>query len=357
MTLTPEFLPMRTEDDPLARRALFVAFEGMGLLDLTGPLTVFWSASKFMEQQGRHGYARHTVSLDGGPILTAEGVTIETLAIAKFESAEIDTIVVPGALDMEPTLADRRLVDWLVANAPKARRTASVCAGAFLLAEAGLLSGRRVVTHWASCELLDKRYEGLTVEPDAIFVKDGTIWTSAGVSAGIDLSLALVQEDCGREIAMQVARELVIYMKRPGGQSQFSQLLQTQTLSSTAFENLHIWISNNLSDERLNVELLAERVGMSPRNFARSYKAKTGRTPAKAVEVFRLEAARRLLEDTEQGVERIARSCGFGDEERLRTTFQRHLAISPRDYRRRFSTRPALATADERDAILSGGAV
>jgi transcriptional regulator GlxA family with amidase domain len=138
---------------------------------------------------------------------------------------------------------------------------------------------------------------------------------------------------------MQVARQLVIYMKRPGGQSQFSELLQSQTLTSTAFENLHLWISNNLSDERINVDLLAERVGMSPRNFARSYKAKTGRTPAKAVEVFRLEAARRLLEDTEHGVDRIARSCGFGDEERMRTTFQRHLAISPRDYRRRFSTR------------------
>lgn len=146
---------------------------------------------------------------------------------------------------------------------------------------------------------------------------------------------------------MQVARQLVIYMKRPGGQSQFSELLRSQTLTSTAFENLDLWISKNLSDERLNVELLAERVGMSPRNFARSYKAKTGRTPAKAVEVFRLESARRLLEETEQGVDRIARSCGFGDEERMRTTFQRHLAISPRDYRRRFSTRSPPAPLNE----------
>ena len=324
-------------EDPLARRMLFVAYEGMGLLDLTRPLTVFWSASRFLEQQGRHGYARHTVSLDGGPVLTAEGVTIDTAPISQLDAAGIDTIVIPGALDMAPTLADRRLVDWLVTNAPKARRTASLCAGAFLLAEAGLLDGRRAVTHWASCELLDQRYTTLTVEPDAIFVQDGPIWTSAGVSAGIDLSLALVQEDCGREIAMQVARQLVIYMKRPGGQSQFSELLQSQTLTSTAFENLNLWISNNLSDERLNVDLLAERVGMSPRNFARNYTAKTGRTPAKAVEVFRLEAARRRLEDTEQGVDRIARSCGFGDEERMRTTFQRHLAISPCDYRLRFS--------------------
>jgi transcriptional regulator GlxA family with amidase domain len=347
---------MTENDDPLARFALFVAFNGMGLLDLTGPLTVFWSASRFMEQQGRHGYARHTVSLDGGPVLTAEGVTIDTAPISQFDAAQIDTIVIPGALDMAPTLADRRLVDWLAANAARARRTASLCASAFLLAEAGLLDGRRAVTHWASCELLDQHYPALTVEPDAIFVQDGPIWTSAGVSAGIDLSLALIQEDCGREIAMQVARELVIYMKRPGGQSQFSELLQSQTLTSTAFENLHLWISNNLSDERLNVDLLAERVGMSPRNFARSYKAKTGRTPAKAVEVFRLEAARRLLEDTEQGVERIARSCGFGDEERMRTTFQRHLAISPRDYRLRVSKGPPLpgdACAAQRSAGAS----
>src|ERR1700721_4324399 len=158
---------MTTDDDPLARCALFVAFGGMGLLDLTGPMTVFWSASKFMEERGRHGYARHTVSLDGGPILTAEGVTIETTPISQFEGVEIDTIVIPGALDMEPTLADRRLVDWLAANAPRARRTASVCGGAFLLAEAGLLDGRRAATHRASCELLDQRYENLTVQPDA----------------------------------------------------------------------------------------------------------------------------------------------------------------------------------------------
>src|ERR1700676_4189632 len=339
---------MTTNDDPLARCALFVAFEGMGLLDLTGPMTVFWSASKFMEERGR--YARHTVSLDGGPILTAEGVTIETTPISQFEGVEIDTIVVPGPVEMEPPLADRRLVDWLAAQAPMARRTASVCAGAFLLAEAGLLDGRRVVTHWASCDALHLRYQNLTVEPDAIFVQDGPIWTSAGVTAGIDLSLALVQEDCGREVAMQVARQLVIYLKRPGGQSQFSELLKTQTLTTTAFAELHVWISKNLRDERLNVDQLAERVGMSPRNFARSYKAKTGRTPAKAIEVFRLEAARRLLEETEQGVDRIARSCGFGDEERMRTTFQRHLAISPRDYRRPFSThfRTARSNAPEK---------
>ena len=230
---------MMENDGPLARCALFLAFQGMGLLDLTGPLTVFWSASRFMEQQGRRGYLRHTVSLDGGPVTTTEGVTIETAAISRFDAAEIDTIVIPGALDMAPALADRRLVDWLAANAPKARRTASVCSGAFLLAEAGLLDGRRAVTHWASCELLDQRYKSLTVEPDAIFIRDGPIWTSAGVSAGIDLSLALVQEDCGRTVAMQVARDLVIYMKRPAAVA-VGELPVPELDSTTA--NLHLWI-------------------------------------------------------------------------------------------------------------------
>lgn len=206
-----------------------------------------------------------------------------------------------------------------------------------LLADAGLLNGRRATTHWASCVLLGERYPSLKVEPDAIFVRDDPIWTSAGVSAGIDLSLAMVQDDCGHRVAMQVARQLVVYMKRPGGQSQFSELLQSQTKDSPVFDELHLWIEKNLKDQKLTVDMLAAQVNMSPRNFARSYKARTGRTPAKALELFRVEAARRLLEEAKLNVDEIARSCGFGDEERMRATFKRHLAISPRDYRRRFS--------------------
>jgi transcriptional regulator GlxA family with amidase domain len=185
--------------------------------------------------------------------------------------------------------------------------------------------------------LLGERYPSLKVEPDAIFVRDDPIWTSAGVSAGIDLSLAMVQDDCGHSVAMQVARQLVVYMKRPGGQSQFSELLRSQTADSPVFDELHLWIAKNLQDQKLTVDMLATHVNMSPRNFARSYKAKTGRTPAKALELFRVEAARRLLEEAKLDIDKIARSCGFGDEERMRATFKRHLAISPRDYRRRFS--------------------
>jgi transcriptional regulator GlxA family with amidase domain len=327
---------------PLQRKTiLFVAFDGMGLLDFSGPSTVFWSASHYMEKAGRPGYLRDTASLDGRPVMTAEGVAIATTTLAAFAHAEIDTIVVPGSPDIHPIVRDGRLSTRLGEIVPHARRTSSVGVGAFLLADAGLLEGRRVVTHWASCDLLAERYPGVDVVPDAIFVRDDPIWTSAGVSAGIDLALALVEDDCGHEIAMQVARKLVIYLKRPGGQSQFSQLLQTQTAESTPFDALHQWLVENLADECLTVERLAARVAMSPWNFARSYRVKTGRTPARTLELFRIEAARRLLEETEQGVDQIARRSGFGDEERMRTAFQRHLGVSPRDYRRRFSTLPA----------------
>lgn len=319
------------------RLILFLAYEGMGLLDLTGPQTVFWSASEMMRKQGRPGYLRQTVSLEGGLIRTEEGTELHTLPVDGFP--ECDTIIVPGSLDIATILAKQGLVDWLKRASARARRTASVCAGAFLLAEAGLLDARKAVTHWAMCDLFASRYPQVDVDPNAIFVRQDPIWTSAGVSAGIDLALALVQEDCGRDVAMQVARQLVIYVKRPGGQSQFSELLNVQTTSEAdAFEPLNLWLQKNLSHDNLTVERLAEQAGMSPRNFARSYKAKTGRTPAKAVEIFRVEAAKRLLETSSQNVDQIARSCGFGDEERMRVTFQRHLGVAPRDYRKRFST-------------------
>jgi transcriptional regulator GlxA family with amidase domain len=272
----------------------------------------------------------------GGPVLTADGLTVSAEPLSAFDSRDIDTLIVPGALDMSGPVADRALVDWITKHAPRARRICSVCTGAFLLAEAGLLNGRRVVTHWAAVESLRTQYPAVKVEPDAIFVNDDGVWSSAGVSAGIDLALALVQADCGREIAMSVARQLVVYMRRPGGQSQFSELLGANAGESGAFSELHNWLTTHLDDATLSVETLARRVCMSARNFARVYKTKTGRTPAKAIELFRLETARRLLEDTDERIEVIARRTGFGDEDRMRNTFQRHLNVSPRDYRARF---------------------
>jgi transcriptional regulator GlxA family with amidase domain len=247
-------------------------------------------------------------------------------------------LIVPGAPAIQQALAaNTDLVDWLRHASTRARRTASVCSGTFLLAQAGLLQGRRAATHWAMCDMLKRGFPSIDVDMDAIFVQQGNVWTSAGVSAGIDLALALVEADCGRHVALQVARELVVFLKRPGGQAQFSQLLQAQTDDTAGFDALHLWIADNLSDRELTVERLAEQSRMSPRNFARVYKQKTGRTPAKAIELFRVEAARRLLEDSQRNIDQVAHLCGFGDEERMRYTFHRHLAISPRDYRARFS--------------------
>jgi transcriptional regulator GlxA family with amidase domain len=323
------------------RTVLFIGYDGVGLLDLTGPFTVFWSACWALSQRGEPGYDRRVATMKGGPMRTADGMTVVTEPLSNFNDVPIDTLIVPGAQDLDGALKDAALIEWVATHAPRARRICSVCTGAFVLAAAGLLNGKRVVTHWVAAEALAAQFPNLKVEPDAIFVRDDPVWSSAGVSAGIDLALALVQEDCGRQIAMSVARQLVVYMKRPGGQTQFSELLQAQAASSEPFAELHDWLTNHLHDETLSVEVLAKRACMSARNFARVYKTKTGRTPAKTIELFRLETARKLLEDTDERIETIARRTGFGDEDRMRNTFQRHLNVSPRDYRERFGNREA----------------
>lgn len=336
MTDTPEMLPMRKR----ARRVLFVAFPEVGLLDLTGAQTVFWAATKAMEARGLKGYERLTASLAGGLVRSAEGLELQTGLLSNVRLSSVDTLVVPGSPHMDSVLDDSAsLVKWLRRASSRTRRTASVCSGAFLLAAAGLLDDKRATTHWLMFDMMGERYPAVRIDRDAIFVQQGSVWTSAGVTAGIDLALALVEADCGHDVAMEVARELVVYLKRPGGQSQFSALLRSQSDATAAFDQLNLWIAGHLDRTDLTVEGLAERARMSPRNFARLYKQKTGRTPAKAVEVFRLEAARRLLEESTRNVDQIALQCGFGDEERMRVTFQRHLGVAPRDYRKRFAKR------------------
>jgi len=331
--LDPPLLPV---DQP--RVVVFVAYEAMGLLDLSGAQTVFWAATKAMAERGLPGYRLHTASLDGGLQPTAEGLTVATERLDDVMAQAVDTLIVPGAPDIIRTLPGHGpLVAWLRRASLHARRTASVCSGTFLLASAGLLDGRRAATHWAMCEVLRRDFPAVQVDPESIFVQHGTVWTSAGVSAGIDMALALVELDCGRDVAMQVARELVVFLKRPGGQAQFSELLKLQGQDCAEFEALHLWLNAHLGDPQLTVERLAEQAHMSLRNFTRVYKLKTGRTPAKAIEVFRLEAARRQLENTDSHIEQIARQCGFGSEERMRLAFQRHLAVTPRDYRARFA--------------------
>jgi transcriptional regulator GlxA family with amidase domain len=228
---------------------------------------------------------------------------------------------------------------WVRQRAGAARRVVSVCTGAFLLAEAGLLDGRRAVTHWTRCKALAERYPAIQVEPDPIFVRDGPVWTSAGVTAGIDLALALVEADLGQAAALAVARHLVVFLKRPGGQAQFSAALTLQGLEGLVenrFGRLHAWIAEHLADD-LSVPALAREAGMSLRSFAGHHREATGVTPAEAVERLRLEAARRVLIETSLPVKRVAARCGLGSEETMRRTFLRHLGVNPQDYRSRFS--------------------
>jgi transcriptional regulator GlxA family with amidase domain len=323
---------------PRPVRVAIAAYEGVSLLDLSGPLEALRLASTHPNHLGRKvEYDCHVVSIPGGLVLTADGLGLTTQPVNTLDRTSIDTLIVPGACNVDDVFRDRALIKWLRRRAPRCRRVCSVCIGTFLLAEAGLLRGRRAVTHWMHCGLLAARHPEIKVEADAIYVRDGAIWTSAGVTTGIDLALALIEQDCGRAVAMHVARVLVVYLRRVGGQSQYSAVLASQIESaSEAFADLERWISENLTSD-LSVERLAEHVGMSPRNFARRYAAERKRTPARAVESIRVDAARRALEETTDRIDEIARRCGFSNEEQLRGAFARHVGIPPRSYRARFA--------------------
>jgi transcriptional regulator GlxA family with amidase domain len=248
----------------------------------------------------------------------------------------LDTLVVAGGQGVEAAASDAVLVDWVRQRARQARRTASVCTGAFLLAASGVLDGRRAVTHWSFCAGLARRFPAVRVEPDPIFVQDGSVWTSAGVTAGIDLALALVEEDLGRTVALAVARYLVAFLKRPGGQAQFSAALSLQA-AEDKFGALHEWVAPHLADD-LSLMVLARRAGMSERSFSRHYAEATGLTPGRAVERLRVEAARRMLSESRLPVKRIAQHRGFGSEKTMRRCFLRLIAVTPQDYSTRFSS-------------------
>jgi transcriptional regulator GlxA family with amidase domain len=253
----------------------------------------------------------------------------------------VDTLIVAGGGGVHAASQDDALVAWLTQRAGVARRVASVCTGAFLLARAGLLDGRRAVTHWSRCAELARRFPAVRVEPDPIFIQDGAVWTSAGVTSGIDLALALVEADLGRAAALAVARQLVVFLKRPGGQAQFSATLRMQHGSGGAgFERLHGWIADHLASD-LSVAVLAEQAGMSERSFVRQYRHSTGETPARAVEQMRVEAARQMLDETREPIKRIASRCGFGSEETMRRSFLRLLGTTPQSYRERFAEQAA----------------
>ncbi|HEM8495991.1 GlxA family transcriptional regulator [Burkholderia multivorans] len=316
------------------RPILILAFPRAQLLDVSGPLQVFASVNELALERGRPApYAPRIVAADAGPVETSSGVAVVADSL-RSAARGIDTLIVAGGKGVHAASRDVRLVRWVRRQADRARRVASVCTGAFLLAEAGLLDGRRAVTHWTRCDELAARYPNVRVEADPIFIREGALWTSAGVTAGIDLALALVEEDLGRAVALDVARELVVFLKRPGGQAQFSAMLSMQR-TDDRFGELHAWIAEHLGAD-LSVPALAERARMSERSFVRHYRASTGRTPARAVEQIRVEAAQRLLGETGWPVKRIAARSGFGSEETLRRSFVRVLGVSPQEYRERF---------------------
>ena len=320
------------------RTVLMVLFDQVQSLDVTGPLEVFTGANTWQVGHGDvPAYDIRTASLGGRPAQTSSGLRVTPDGdLRELKTLWPDLLIVPGGQGSRHP--DPELVSWIRAHARQAERLVSVCTGAFLLAEAGLLAGRRVTTHWAYCGTLAARYPDVTVEPDPIFVRDGHVATSAGVTAGIDLALALVEDDLGRAAALDIARHLVVFLRRPGNQAQFSAQLAGQLASREPLRDVQRWIAEHPAAD-LSVETLASQASLSPRQFARAFAAEVGMPPGRYVDQVRLEAARRRLEDTADGVEQTARSCGYGTPEAMRRAFVRSLGVSPGEYRRRF--RPA----------------
>ncbi len=329
-------MPTTPRSSPSAPRVVEVlAYPAVQLLDVTGPAQVFASANDaVVAAGGTPPYVVKVVAQGGGSATASAGLRFAADPLPPWCEA-LDTLLVAGGTGAEAATENPVLIDWVRHRATQARRIASVCTGAFLLAAAGLLEGRRAATHWEYCSRLAQRFPSVRVEPDPIFVRDGPVWTSAGVTAGIDLALALVEEDLGRSIALAVARYLVVFLKRPGGQAQFSTTLALQT-AEDQFGALHDWISTHLAED-LSLSVLAHQAGMSERSFSRHYAQATGQTPARAIERLRVEAARRLLSESRTPIKRIMQRCGFGSEETMRRSFLRLLAVTPQDYRSRFT--------------------
>jgi len=309
----------------MSRKIHVFAFPGFQLLDAAGPISAFEIANRF----SAGAYELSFVAMQAGPVRSSCG--IELLA-ARVSRKATDTLVLAGGLGVREALLDPKLIGWLRTAGSQARRVASVCTGAFLLAEAGLLDGKRATTHWWRSREFSSRYPQVTLEPDRIHVRDGKVWTSAGITAGIDLALALIAADLGEEAARSTAQALVVYYRRPGGQSQFSALVEMGGQDGR-FTALMDWMRQRLAED-LTVERLAGKAAMSPRNFARAFRAETGMTPAKAVERLRLEVARERVENSADTIDVVARRTGFHDPERMRRAFLRAFGQPPQALRR-----------------------
>jgi transcriptional regulator GlxA family with amidase domain len=311
------------------RRVVFAAVSPVQIIDLTAPFEIFARCG---------GYRVELVAPKAGIVTSSSGLELRGAKDFRTIRGPIDTLLVPGGDGAERILCDEDFLHWLKKTAGRARRTGSICTGAYLLAAAGILDGRRAVTHWDWCSRLAMQFPKIRVEQDPIYIKDGNIYTSAGVTAGIDLALAMVEEDHGHRKALEIARDLVVFMRRSGGQSQFSSLLAADASSHRPIEELQAWIVDHLHDD-LRVGALARRSGMSPRHFARVFVAEKGVTPAHFVEQIRVDVARTLLEATAHGPKEIAMHCGFGSADSMRRSFTRLLGVTPGEYARRFRAR------------------
>jgi transcriptional regulator GlxA family with amidase domain len=326
------------------RRVVFLAFPQAVLLDLAGPWEVFHNANQ-LSQQSPQPYSLELVAASGGlQIATAGGLSLTANKIMRSCRGPIDTLVLPAAYGLEAEELSSQTIRNISRLAAQSRRIVSVCTGAFILAVAGLLNGRRATTHWRCGDELARRYPAISVEPDQIYIRDGNVYTSAGVTAGMDLALALLEEDLGRELALRVARNLVMFIRRPGGQTQFSAALESQIAERDSLRDLLAWAADHLSRD-LSVESLADKVHMSPRNFARVFRKELGCTPAKHIERLRVESARQMLEASTADHGQIAAECGFGGVNAMRRAFLRVLKVIPSEYRDRFSVNDGTATA------------
>lgn len=315
-----------------------MAFPGLQVLDAAGPFEVFAGARM---PGGDPHYRVRLVAADSGPIVTESGIVVMASSWAELAAEPIDTIVVPGGPGTRRMSRDSPEVAWLAANAARSRRIATVCTGASVAALAGLLDGRRVATHWRYAARLQREHPALRVDADPIFVRDDPYWTSAGVTAGIDLALAMVEADCGAATAQAIARELVMFVRRPGGQSQFAAPAWIDHAADGPVRTAQELVDSTPGEDH-RVAVLATRVGMSERHFTRVFAQQVGMPPARYVERVRLDAARRLLESGGATAESVARHCGFGTSETMRRVFHRHLGVAPDDYRRRFAPQPAV---------------
>lgn len=319
---------------PKPRTVVIIALPGVQLLDVAGPLDVFAEANV---QAGNEAYALMVAAAEPGPIRSSSGVRLmpDRIIDRGFQES-IDTLLIAGCPNAADVPADGAVIDWLRHRATRTRRFGSVCSGAFFLAAAGLLEGKRVTTHWAVADRLAEKFPSVSVDKDAIYVTDGKLRTAAGVTAGLDLALALVEEDLGREIAMKVASQLVMFFKRPGGQMQFTRKGETVPAGRAALQELQRWVAAHPGLDH-SVASLATRMDISPRHFARLFRAEVGITPATWVEEARVNAARRLLELGNEPPKQVALHCGFADADTLRRAFARHVGVTPAEYRKRFA--------------------